>query len=211
MQMRWLGDACSAFILLVVAACEPPAKVATPPKGATVSGESSARPLATASAVRSTEPAPSVPVAQASTALAGPPCPPEAPAPAGAQAWVNGCKIELNERIYFDIEKATIKPQSYPVLDAVGDILTRDAELHVEIQGHLGEPQRHAYGRSLSRSRADSVRKYLIAKKGIEPNRLMAKGYEAEKPIADWRTEEGRKHNRRIEFVIWKWSGGGSR
>lgn len=117
----------------------------------------------------------------------------------------------MAEKIVFETEKSKIKPQSFAILDAVGDILAQQPDLHLEIQGHLGEPERHAYGRNLSRDRAKSVSKYLIEKKGIDPKRLEAKGYGAEVPIADWKTEEGRAKNRRIELVIWKWRGGTNR
>ncbi|MBK9260164.1 MAG: OmpA family protein [Polyangiaceae bacterium] len=196
------------LVAFVMVACEPPAKVTTPAAAPGVSAEVAAKPLPTASAVAAVEPAP---LASAPSAAAPVPCPPEAPAPAGALAWVNGCKIELGEKIYFDFDKATIRPQSFPVLDAVGDILFRDVDLHVEIQGHLGDPDREAYGRKLSQHRAQAVMNYLIAKKGIARERLTAVGYENSVPIADWRTEEGRAKNRRIELVIRKWSGGENR
>lgn len=138
------------------------------------------------------------------------PCPPEVPAPTGVPAWVSGCKILLAEKINFDIEKDRIKPQSFPVLEAIGDVLVANPDLFVEIQGHSGG-QRQAYGRKLSDDRAKSVLKYLVAQKGIDANRLEAKGYEDSVPIADGRTEEGRLQNRRIDFVIWKWRGGTTR
>ena len=139
------------------------------------------------------------------------PCPPEVPAPTGVLAWVSGCKILLSEKIFFDIEKATIKPQSFPVLEAIGDVLLANPDLFLEIQGHLGERRQHEYSRKLSDDRAKSVFKYLVAKKGIAPERLEARGYEDSVPIADWKTEEGRLQNRRMEFVIYKWRGGTSR
>lgn len=198
------------FVAFVMAACEPPANVTAPARAPDDSVVASAKPLAIVSAADSAEPAPlASPPAPPTPAPA--PCPPEAPTPAGALAWVNGCKIELGEKIFFDFDKATIRPQSFPVLDAVGDILFRDVDLHVEIQGHLGDPDREAYGRKLSQHRAQSVMKYLIAKKGIARERLTAVGYENSVPIADWRTEEGRAKNRRIELVIRKWSGGENR
>jgi outer membrane protein OmpA-like peptidoglycan-associated protein len=114
-------------------------------------------------------------------------------------------------KIVFDFNKSTIRPQSYALLDAIGDVLAADTDLFVEIQGHLGEPQRDAYGRRPSQDRAQSVRQYLIQKKGITQERLEAKGYGSDMPIADWKTDEGRAQNRRIDFVIWKWRGGTSR
>lgn len=117
----------------------------------------------------------------------------------------------MAEKIFFEIDKDRIKPQSFPLLEAVGDVLAKNPDLEIEIQGHSGALHREAYGRRLSQNRAESVMKFLIAKKGIEPIRLQAKGYENSVPIADSRTEEGRAQNRRMELVIIKWRAGSTR
>jgi outer membrane protein OmpA-like peptidoglycan-associated protein len=202
---------CLGFILcLVAAACEPPAKVTSPTSASSAPVESSAKPIATVSAAPTAEAVASATAPIVSASSPTPlPCPPEVPRPAGALAWLSGCAILLGDPIYFEFDKEHIKKQSYPVLDAVGDVLTQNPELHVEVQAHLGEPQNPPYGRSLSRDRARSVMKYLIVKKGVAPERITAQGYGVDKPIADWKTEEGRKKNRRIEFIIMNRGGGG--
>jgi outer membrane protein OmpA-like peptidoglycan-associated protein len=139
------------------------------------------------------------------------PCPPEAPQPEGALAWVSGCKILIRDKIVFETNKERVKPQSFPVLDAVGDILSQNSDFQIEVQGHLGAREQESYGRDLSKSRARSIHDYLIKMKGIEPSRIEAKGYGGSMPLADSKTEEGRAINRRIEFVIWKWRGGSNR
>ena len=53
----------------------------------------------------------------------------------------------------------------------------------------------------LSKARAEAVKEYLV-KRGVNPNKLRAKGYGSTKPIADNETVEGRKLNRRVEFII---------
>lgn len=190
-----------------MSACEPPAKVLAPTPTSSVKPESSVTPLVLASAMPSAAPMASV----AATMAPPTPCPPEVPVPTGVLAWVSGCKILLSEKIVFDIDKANIKRQSFPVIEAIGDLLAANPDLFVEIQGHLGERNQHAYGRKLTQNRADSVRKYLVERKAIDAHRLEAKGYEDSVPIADWKTEEGRLQNRRMEFVIYKWRGGTSR
>ena len=55
--------------------------------------------------------------------------------------------------------------------------------------------------RTLSQARAQSVLEYIV-KKGIARDRLTAKGYGPDKPIADNSTDEGRSKNRRVEFTI---------
>ena len=63
-------------------------------------------------------------------------------------------------------------------------------------------PGPDAYNQSLSQRRAESVRDYLIKNFNISPDRLTAKGYGEEKPIASNDTKEGRSQNRRIEAVF---------
>ncbi len=214
--MRSTAIVCLGFtIALMVSACEPPAKVAVPTQTSSVNVKSPAKssvvpsamasPKASAMTVAAT--APSV----SATMTPPTPCPPEVPVPTGVLAWVSGCRILLNDKIYFDTDKDKLKPQSFPLLDAIGDVLAANPDVFVEIQGHLGQRNQHAYGRKLTQNRAEAVQKYLVAKKGIASDRLEARGYEDSVPIADWRTEAGRLQNRRIDFVIWKWRGGTTR
>jgi outer membrane protein OmpA-like peptidoglycan-associated protein len=130
-----------------------------------------------------------------------PPCPFEASAPPGVLAWVSGCAILLAKGIIFDIEKATLKRESFPTLDAVAAILHREAALRVEIRGHINAQSERTYSRRLSEQRAESVMRYLV-EQGIARERLFAKGYEGDVPLVDPKTEEGRIKNRRIEFII---------
>lgn len=201
---------CLGMTIVCLTGCEPPTKPTSP------SMKASANPPMASSAAPAysvTHPswAPPSPSLSASVEIPpATPCPPEAPQPEGALAWVSGCKIQMREKIHFEIDKERIKLQSFPVLDAVGDILVQNPDFQIEIQGHLGSSEHQSYGRDLSKVRARSVRDYLV-KKGIEASRIESKGYGASMPIADSKTEEGRALNRRIEFVIWKWRGGSNR
>ena len=73
----------------------------------------------------------------------------------------------------------------------------------VEVQGHTDTTGSAAINRTLSKGRAESVRKYLVGK-GVAKGRLTAKGYGPDVPIADNATPEGREQNRRVEFKILK-------
>lgn len=117
---------------------------------------------------------------------------------------IRGDRIVIWGKIFFDTDKATIKPISYPVLNDVVDVLRRNPELTlVEVQGHCDIRGGDAYNMKLSQRRAESAREYLISK-GIDSSRLTAKGYGYRKPIADNKTKEGMSQNRRTEFVILK-------
>lgn len=109
-------------------------------------------------------------------------------------------KIEVSQQIFFDYDKATIKPVSYPVIDEVYAVLTENPTVTVEVQGHTDNQGKPDYNLNLSQARAESVRKYLVDK-GIAPNRLTAKGYGMTVPIASNANESGRSKNRRVEFV----------
>ena len=114
---------------------------------------------------------------------------------------VTAKKIELKQTVFFDTNKATIKPQSFALLDDVALAMKDNPTIKVEVQGHTDSQGDDAMNLKLSQRRAESVRTYLIGK-GVAADRMEAKGYGEEVPIADNRTSDGRSQNRRVEFVI---------
>ncbi len=117
-----------------------------------------------------------------------------------------GVVITLTSDILFDSGKADIKPEAYPILDKVAEILKyKIADRNVGVEGHTdNQPIRYSGWKSnweLSTARAVNVVHYLI-EKGVSPERLTAIGYGEYRPVADNSTEEGRKRNRRVEIVI---------
>lgn len=104
--------------------------------------------------------------------------------------------------IYFETGKADLKPESYPVLDTIAEMLKAHPNVVVEIQGHTDSTGSFRYNMKLSQKRAEAVKKYLVDRHGIKPDRLIAKGYGPTKPVASNKTKEGRAKNRRVEFVI---------
>jgi outer membrane protein OmpA-like peptidoglycan-associated protein len=103
--------------------------------------------------------------------------------------------------IYFDTGMATIRPESYPVLDDAVRVLQANPTVVVEIAGHTDSVGSDSYNMGLSDARANSVRTYLISR-GIQATRLIARGYGESMPIASNGTREGRQMNRRIEFRV---------
>ena len=81
--------------------------------------------------------------------------------------------------------------------------MQKNPTLRIEISGHTDNVGKDDYNMTLSENRAKSVRQWLIDK-GINTQRIVAKGYGKTKPIADNSTEEGRQQNRRTEFKIIK-------
>jgi outer membrane protein OmpA-like peptidoglycan-associated protein len=113
---------------------------------------------------------------------------------------LNRPKILRN--VYFEFDKYTLTKSSYNELDALENFLRTNPNTIIEISGHTDYIGSEAYNKSLSKKRAEAVVRYLT-KKGIDPSRLLAKGYGASKPMATNDDElEGRELNRRTEFVI---------
>lgn len=104
--------------------------------------------------------------------------------------------------VYFDYDKATVKPESRPALEDAAKILKDNPTIRVEIQGHTDSDGSASYNQGLSERRAQAVVNYLIQNYGIDRNRLMARGYGQSNPIATNATAEGKALNRRVEFVI---------
>lgn len=81
-------------------------------------------------------------------------------------------------------------------------LLKENPKLKVEIGGHTDPAGPDKANLKISEKRAQSAKKYLMDKFGIDENRLVVKGYGSTKPIADNKTQEGRAKNRRVEFRI---------
>jgi outer membrane protein OmpA-like peptidoglycan-associated protein len=121
-------------------------------------------------------------------------------------------KIEINkifvlENIYFDFDKYDIRPDAARELDKLVQLLIDNPEIKIEMGSHTDSVGSLVYNYELSKNRAESTVKYLISK-GIAPDRLTAKGYGEEVPIArntnpdGTDNPEGRARNRRTEFKI---------
>jgi outer membrane protein OmpA-like peptidoglycan-associated protein len=137
----------------------------------------------------------------AGTYTVAPPPPPEPPAPPPRVA-VTKERIELQEKVFFDTGKATIKPESHALLDEVAATLkSHDEVKKVRIEGHTDSTGSAALNEKLSQQRAEAVRDYLV-EKGIDAGRLEAQGFGPKRPIASNKTAAGREDNRRVELRI---------
>ena len=102
--------------------------------------------------------------------------------------------------INFDTGKATIRPDSQPVIDQVAEMMQTNPGLMLSVEGHTDSVGTPASNRTLSENRAKAVVAALAAK-GIDAKRLAAVGWGQDKPVADKQTEEGRAKTRRVELV----------
>jgi OmpA-OmpF porin, OOP family len=101
----------------------------------------------------------------------------------------------------FETGKADLKEESYKVIDELVAYLNRKDDERIELGGHTDNVGNAKSNQILSEARANTVRTYLLSK-GIDPNRVTAKGYGLSKPIATNKTAEGRAQNRRTEVTI---------
>jgi OmpA-OmpF porin, OOP family len=90
---------------------------------------------------------------------------------------------------------------SYGLLDEVVGVMLDAPDIRLAVHGHTDSRGGQAYNRDLSQRRAQAVVKYLTDK-GIPFDRLEARGFGADKPLATNDTPEGRANNRRVEFKI---------
>lgn len=113
--------------------------------------------------------------------------------------WPKRKPIVLNN-VFFENNKAVLPKESFSELDKLIARLNKN-QMKIEIRGHSDGKGDEQKNQALSEERAKAVVDYLISK-NIKPDRLFYKGFGSSKPIASNETEEGRKKNRRVEFVI---------
>jgi outer membrane protein OmpA-like peptidoglycan-associated protein len=104
--------------------------------------------------------------------------------------------------LYFDVGKATIRPESYGELNSFKNMMQGNPSIRVEISGHTDNVGDDTFNKTLSQLRANAVKAYL-ASKGIDAKRLVAIGYGETRPLVSNDDEDGgREINRRVELKI---------
>lgn len=103
--------------------------------------------------------------------------------------------------IYFDVDKAVVKPESGPALQEIAALLQKNPKLNIHLVGHTDATGLFDRNLKLSEARAGAVVNALVTQHGIAAARLKASGVGPLSPVASNRTEEGRARNRRVELV----------
>jgi outer membrane protein OmpA-like peptidoglycan-associated protein len=109
-------------------------------------------------------------------------------------------KVAVYE-IFFDFNKADIKPESEPALREIAKLLSEKKTMRLHVVGHTDNVGGYDYNMKLSQARADAVVQALVTKHKVDGTRLKAAGVGPLSPVASNRTEDGKAKNRRVELV----------
>ena len=113
-----------------------------------------------------------------------------------------GSEIVILQQVQFTTGTAKLTGNSDEILEEVASVLKERTEItRMEVQGHTDNKGNKAANKNLSQRRAEAVVKAVVAK-GVAAERLTAKGYGQEEPIADNATEDGRARNRRVQLEV---------
>lgn len=117
--------------------------------------------------------------------------------------------ISFNQAVFFDGESSYLRPESYPVLDSVIEMLTevKGSIDEIRVLGHTAQaspnrPNRVSVDRTLASGRATNVVIYIQDHSDLDPGRLISEGIGQWRPVASNATSEGRAANRRVEMII---------
>ena len=124
--------------------------------------------------------------------------------PAGTAVNKRGCKLQASielDDVQFNTGTNVLSGASVVTLNKVAETLANNPHLSFEVAGHTDNTGNYQSNVNLSQKRANSVREYLMDK-GIEGNRLTARGYGPDKPVASNATRSGRSQNRRVELIL---------
>jgi outer membrane protein OmpA-like peptidoglycan-associated protein len=132
--------------------------------------------------------------------------------PPGSKVDQVGCVVLFQEQrtpggrptvilrgVTFETGRSALTPQSFVVLDQVAGSLVANPEIQIEVAGYTDNTGSAVVNTRLSRARAIAVRAYL-ARKGVAPSRMTARGYGPSSPVATNATSAGRAQNRRVEL-----------
>ncbi|MEZ4363343.1 MAG: OmpA family protein [Kofleriaceae bacterium] len=115
---------------------------------------------------------------------------------------LDGSQLGLVDPVYFQTNRDVIQRRSYRLLDNVAAVVSAHPEVgKVTVEGHTDSDGDDTSNLELSQRRAEAVVAYLV-RKGVDPSRLIAKGYGETQPVTTNATAKGRATNRRVVFKI---------
>ena len=120
----------------------------------------------------------------------------------GGSLTDGGIRLSLaGDELQFQSGAATLPDRDLPTLDQVAALLKQRPDLHARVEGHTDSSGSAQINQELSQKRAEAVMQALVSR-GVDPDRITAKGYGADHPIASNANESGRSENRRVEIYV---------
>ena len=113
-------------------------------------------------------------------------------------------RVELPADVLFDFDKADIRSDAARALAQLATLIRAYPSGSATLEGHTDSKGDDAYNQRLSERRAESVKRWLVEREGIEAGRLTPRGWGERKPVAGNEDDAGRQRNRRVEVVIRK-------
>lgn len=118
-----------------------------------------------------------------------------------ATRTANGILVRLKDELLFNTDSATLKPGAVEHLAALGDVLARYPDDHIEVMGFTDSTGPAEHNQDLSMRRAEAVRRILV-QRGVSEKQALAIGKGESDPVATNATSQGRQKNRRVELHI---------
>lgn len=117
---------------------------------------------------------------------------------------IEGDRLEIVDKLYFNTDSAQLQRRSLPILDSVAEVLIAHREIPItRVEGHTDWTGTSEYNLRLSQRRAEAVVRYLVDEGGVKPERLVAIGFGESQPVVpNARTKEELAKNRRVEFHL---------
>ncbi len=126
----------------------------------------------------------------------------------GAKVTEKEIRIALSGDILFDFDKDTLRPDAFPTLKKVAEVLSQYPGAPVVIEGHTDSKGKETYNQDLSERRARSVKDWLVRNAGADGGRIETAGWGETKPAVPNEKPDGsddpdgRQQNRRVEITI---------
>jgi OmpA-OmpF porin, OOP family len=105
------------------------------------------------------------------------------------------------DNLLFETGKDVIKKSSYSSLNELAQVLIKNPQTLIYLEGHTDDVGKDEDNLILSQNRSASVKRYLV-EKGVEDYRITTDGFGESRPVADNTTDQGRTLNRRVEMII---------
>jgi outer membrane protein OmpA-like peptidoglycan-associated protein len=122
--------------------------------------------------------------------------------PAVPNVVVAGREVKLKKEVHFQSDSTEILPDSFGLLEELAELFKNKPDIKLaEVQGHTDNTGSPVYNQRLSQGRAQAVVDTLV-RLGVAPERLVAKGYGADKPLVPNSTDANRAKNRRVQVMI---------